>query len=54
MIRLIKEKWWIFQQFHAIIRKEKRVARVLIAKLNREKDNLPSKINKFTFSLVSI
>ena len=56
-IRSIKEKWWILQQFTAIITKEKiriklfssspkdtSVARVWIAKLNREKDNLTSKV----------
>ena len=34
--------------------KDTSVARVLIAKINREKDDLPSEINKFTFSLVPI
>ena len=56
-IHLIKEKWLILQQFTAIKTKEKiriklfssspkdtSVARVWIAKLNQEKDNLPNKV----------
>ena len=54
----IKEEWWIVQQFAAIIKKTKirirpfslylpkdaAVVKVWIVKLNREKDNFPSKV----------